>query len=181
MNMFILGRIVKINDNLYKTMLSTGKKVLLENSYKDLTIRYIAEICDVSVGTVYNCFSSKEMLVASIMLEDWLELMKNAERDVAAAESCADGLEAVFNMVRRFVEIYHGVFETSGVVLGMHAEQHNKLIEQLGALISGLLARFGKNTDPDPTPFLAETLLLAGCRRTVAFDDIRVFIERVTN
>lgn len=172
---------MKINDTLYKTMLSTGKEMLLGGSYKDLTIRHIAEICDVSVGTVYNCFSSKEMLVATIMFKDWNELREKAERDVAVAKSCADGFEAVFNAVRCFVEIYQGVFEASGVVLSMHTEQHEKLIGQLGTLIRGLLDRFEKKTDPDPTRFLAEVILLAGCRRTVVFDGIRVFLERITD
>ena len=172
---------MKINDNLYDTMLSTGKELLLGGSYKDLTIRHIAERCDVSVGTVYNCFSSKENLAATILLRDWNGLLENAEREVATAQNCTDGLEIIFRTVQRFVAIYRGVFEASGVVIGMHTEQHERLIGQLGRLIRGLLDRFGKGTDPDPTRFLAETLLLAGCRRTVAFDDIRVFIERVTN
>ena len=171
---------MKINDNLYKMMLSTGKEMLLGGSYKDLTIRCIAEICGVSVGTVYNCFPSKEMLAATIMYEDWNELRKKAEREAASASSCTDGFEAIFHTVRRFVETYQSVFEASGVVLSMHAEQHEKLIGQLGTLIRGLLDRFGKKTDPDPTRFLAEAILLAGCRRTVGFDDVREFLERIT-
>ncbi len=179
MNVFKLERMMKINDELYETMLSAGKDALLGGSYKNLTIRYIAEKCAVSVGTVYNCFASKEMLVATIMLRDWVGLMKKAESEIALANSCADGFEVVFNIVRCFVETYHGVFEESGVVIGMHVEQHEKLIGQLGCLIRGLLDRVGKDTAPDPTRFLAETILLAGCRRTLAFNDIRVFLERI--
>lgn len=173
--------IMKINDKLYESMLAAGREILPGGSYRDLTIRHIAEKCGVSVGTVYNCFSSKEMLAAAIMLKDWCELKEKAETETAAAETCADGLEAVFNTVRHFVEIYQGVFETSGVVLSMHAEQHEKLIRQLSALIAGLLDRFGKKTDPDPARFLAEAILLAGCRRAVVFDDIRIFLERITD
>ena len=172
---------MKINDELYETMLSTGRELLLGGSYKDLTIRQIAEKCDVSVGTVYNCFPSKEMLAAAIMLKDWSELREKAETETAAAKSCAEGFETVFNTVRRFVEIYQGVFEASGVVLSMHAEQHEKLIWQLSMLIRGLLDRFDKKAEPDPTRFLAEVILLAGCRRTAVFDDIRVFLERITD
>ena len=171
---------MKVNDKLYEAMLSAGREILLGGSYKDLTIRHIAEKCDVSVGTVYNCFSSKEMLAAAIMLKDWNELRKKAETEVLAAKTCADGFETVFNTVRGFVEIYRGVFEASGVLLSMHAEQHEKLIGQLSTLIRGLLDRFGKKTDPDPTRFLAEVILIAGCRHAVVFDDIRVFLERVT-
>ena len=172
---------MKINDKLFEKMLSTGKEILLKGSYKDLTIRNIAEICGVSVGTVYNCFPSKEMLVAAIMLQDWNELLKKAEYETAAAKSCSDGLETVFNTVRKFVLVYQGIFEESGVVLSLHAEQHEKLIGQLGILIHGLILRFEKVTDPDPTHFLAEAILLAGCRRTLIFDDIRIFLDRVIN
>ncbi len=172
---------MKINDSLYETMLSTGKEILLGGSYKDLTIRRIAETCGISVGTVYNCFSSKEALAAAIMLKDWSALRKKAEIEAAAAKSGSDGFETVFDTVRHFVEVYQGVFEASGVVLSMHAEQHEMLIGQLGTLIRSLLDRFEKKTDPDPTRFLAEAILLAGCRRTVVFDDIRVFLERVAD
>ncbi len=170
---------MKINSELYEKIMSCGKKVLLEKSYNDLTMRYIAGECNVSVGTVYNCFPSKEMLVAKIMLKDWLVLLDKASQEIEETSSCIYGLETVYNTIRSYVTLYSGVFESRGSEVNLHVDQHKTLIGQLSSLIDLLLTRFGKSTDPDPTLFLAEALLLAGCRRDITFNDISIFINRV--
>ena len=81
----------KIIENLREKLLEEAKCQVMEQGYAAMTIRSVASACGVGVGTVYNYFSSKDMLVASFLLEDWLECLAGIERGgtIAAGEEAA--------------------------------------------------------------------------------------------
>ena len=54
----------KIIENVREQLLAEAKKQVFEHGYADTTIRSVARACGLGVGTVYNYFSSKEMLIA---------------------------------------------------------------------------------------------------------------------
>ena len=60
----------KIIENLREILLAASRTLLLEEGYRALTMRQVAGLCHVAVGTVYNYFPSKDMLDAHILLED---------------------------------------------------------------------------------------------------------------
>lgn len=86
----------KIIENLRETLLAASRTLLLEEGYRALTMRQVAGLCHVAVGTVYNYFPSKDMLAAHILLEDWNDLLRSLQKKVNAAPAPMDGLEAVF-------------------------------------------------------------------------------------
>ena len=61
----------KIIENLREKLVCEAKRQVEELGYANLTIRSVAAVCGVGVGTVYNYFSSKDSLVAAFLLEDW--------------------------------------------------------------------------------------------------------------
>ena len=65
----------KIIENIREKLLEEAKRQVMEQGYSAMTIRSVASACGVGVGTVYNYFSSKDMLVASFMLEDWMKCL----------------------------------------------------------------------------------------------------------
>jgi AcrR family transcriptional regulator len=62
----------KIIENLRDSLLCEAKRQINERGYGQTTIRSVASGCGVAVGTVYNYFKSKDMLIASFILEDWI-------------------------------------------------------------------------------------------------------------
>lgn len=62
----------KIIENLRSALLCEAKRQINEVGYGNTTIRSVASGCGVAVGTVYNYFKSKDMLIASFILEDWI-------------------------------------------------------------------------------------------------------------
>ena len=61
----------KIIENIKEQIIEEAKKQLFENGYSKTTIRSVAAACGIGVGTMYNYFSSKDMLISTFMLEDW--------------------------------------------------------------------------------------------------------------
>ena len=61
----------KIIPNIREQLLNEAKKQIAEQGYSKTTIRSVANACNLGVGTVYNYFESKDMLIASFMAEDW--------------------------------------------------------------------------------------------------------------
>ncbi|MBQ3897679.1 MAG: helix-turn-helix transcriptional regulator, partial [Clostridia bacterium] len=61
----------KIIANLEDTIIEQANIQLFEKGYSDMTMRSVAEACGIAVGTVYNYYKSKDMMVAKIMLRDW--------------------------------------------------------------------------------------------------------------
>lgn len=65
----------KIIENLREQLLAEAKRQIDEHGYKNTTVRSVANGCGVAVGTVYNYFKSKDMLIASFILADWMECL----------------------------------------------------------------------------------------------------------
>lgn len=63
----------KLIENLKQRLTEETRRQLRQLGYSAVTIRSVARACGVSAGTVYNYFSSKEELLASSMLEDWMQ------------------------------------------------------------------------------------------------------------
>ena len=66
----------KIIENVRELLLETAKEQIRLQGYSKTTIRTVASACGLGVGTVYNYFKSKDMLIATFMLEDWRECLK---------------------------------------------------------------------------------------------------------
>ena len=61
----------KIIQNLENRLIEEARKQIEASGYGAVTIRSIAQACGVGVGTVYNYFPSKEVLIAKHLLDDW--------------------------------------------------------------------------------------------------------------
>ena len=165
----------KIIDNLYLDIQEVGKKILLEDGYKKMTLRLVAQKCNIATGTVYNYFKSKDQLVATIMFKDWKDMIENTIPKISNVECSIDGLKLVFNMIKDYTAIYQKAWLDYGGSLIGQDERHLILINQLNDLIKPLFS------DCDSINFISEVLLYSGIRKDVSFDDIRPFILKIIN
>lgn len=169
----------KIIENIQNNILETGKNQLLSEGYDKVTVRSIAKECGIAVGTIYNYFPSKEMLVAHIMLGDWQQSMDELNGRICEAVSPVDGFRIIYNTVRHYSQTYRRIWQDFGRSTAVSEERHNMLLSQLKDPVKSLIDRFGCRKDPDPCSFIAETILYAGCRENSSFNEIDVFLERI--
>lgn len=84
----------KIIENIRENLLAEARKQVMELGYSSMTIRSVAKACGVGVGTVYNYFASKDMLVASFMLTDWQQCMQRIRASCLHGSVAEDSISA---------------------------------------------------------------------------------------
>jgi len=153
----------KIIAHLRETLLSEAGRILTEDGYSRLTIRGVAEACHIGTGTVYRYFPSKEMLVASVILADWQEVLRQMET-LSDAPDFFSALGALVRLLDDFRARYSHVFDESrdSVTAPAFSDRHVFLRGQIAEILGRLCARYGRSQDPDALRCVAQ-LILSGC------------------
>ncbi len=155
----------KVIENIRETILQTAKNTLLSDGYDRLSLRGVARLCNIAVGTIYNYYPSKLALIVAIMLDDWTEQTERFKKACANAESAEDGIKSIFLNLREFVLLYQDVWNMSMHIKEVRDEMLNgrsrrqMLIEQLVDVIRTLLDRFEISYDSFLPHFITTSLL----------------------
>ena len=145
----------KIIENVREQLLAEAKKQIFENGYAATTVRSVAGACGLGVGTVYNYFRSKEMLVATFVYEDWkkyLSEMQGLPQDDSRAL-----FGGIYFLLRRFASENEQLFsdkEAAKLVSGASEKRHKLLRDQIAELVLPV-CNGGKFT----ADFIAEALV----------------------
>lgn len=150
----------KIIENLREQLLREAKRQIEEMGYAKTTVRSVASACGVGVGTVYNYFSSKDMLIASFMLEDWHACL--AEMNAEPQNTPEDLLRRVYEALTQFIGKYRALFqdpEATRTFASAFTERHGMLREQLANLLRPACKDANAPNKDFLASFLAEALL----------------------
>ena len=149
----------KIIENIRRQLLDTAREQIIRHGYENTTIRSVAGECGVGVGTVYNYFPSKDMLIATFMLEDWQEClsrMKDAPREAVGL------LFHVYTCLREFAERHSTLFrdaDAAKVFVSAFTEKHKLLRTQLAEVVRPICHRDTAKDQAFLAEFIAESLL----------------------
>lgn len=166
----------KIIENVREQLLSVAKKQIEELGYANTTIRSVAAECGLAVGTVYNYFRSKDMLIASFVLDDWNEYLKRLRGDEFT--DARGALRAIYDALGDFSAKHGTLFsdpDAARVFSAVSSERHKALRSQISEIIRRICA---EDADGFTADFIAEALLTW----TVAgkdFDSIFSLLSRV--
>ena len=100
----------KIIENIKETILTKGKEMLLEESYKDFNIRRLAKNCEIGIGTLYNYFENKEVLIHNIFLSDWENTINLADEMKKEKLPVREKLYKIYISLETFVSQYLRIF-----------------------------------------------------------------------
>lgn len=126
----------KIIENVRGQLLAEAKKQILERGYAETTVRSVASACGLGVGTVYNYFESKEMMIATFVYEDWKKHLYEMQN-----LPCNDPktlLKGIYYSLMSFAEenekLFSDVDAVKLVSVGS-ASRHKRLREQIAGFV----------------------------------------------
>lgn len=167
----------KIIENIRENLLEEARRQVMEEGYSAMTIRSVAGACGVGVGTVYNYFPSKDMLIASFMLSDWQECMEaiwNCSRrqtDTQVGSLPGDKawynrpevlLRCIYDQLKAFSKKYAPLFadENAGVSFASaFPNRHRQLRSQIAEPLYAVCEQQSKADPGFLAEFLAESML----------------------
>ena len=129
----------KILENVRERILAEAQRQITENGYGKTTIRSVAGACGLGVGTVYNYFKYKDMLIASFMLEDWQEAL--GEMKAYPSEDPKTVLYGIYTALRRFSRKHQALFtdaDAAKVFASVFSQRHGQLRTQIADVIRPL-------------------------------------------
>ena len=166
----------KIIENVREQLLAEAKKQIAERGYAKTTIRSVAGACKVGVGTVYNYFPSKDMLIASFMEEDWSRSLEKIKKEYTSPR---ERLSDIYEMLVDFARAHKVLFTDSDAEAVFHSvssQRHKLLRDQIADFVRPA-CREAQEGD-----FLAEFIAEALLTWTMAgkpFDEIYKMIEKL--
>lgn len=106
----------KIIENVRGKLIEEAKNQIAANGYESVTIRSIAKGCGLGLGTFYNYFKSKDMLIATFLLEDWESRIAKITEDTANSENPMVVVRALYDEINDFIKVNHSVFAAPSAV-----------------------------------------------------------------
>lgn len=155
----------KIIENVRELLLEEAKRQIAEYGYSKTTIRSVSKACGLASGTVYNYFPSKDMLIASVMAEDWKLCLQRMERYASAEPEQL--IHGIYTTLLEYIQKYQALFcdkDAVKVYATMFSERHQQLRQQLAVCVRKICDK-ANVTDKD---FLAEWIAEALLTWTVA-------------
>ncbi|MDF2985032.1 MAG: TetR-family transcriptional regulator [Eubacterium sp.] len=95
-------------NNVKEDILSVTRQLIKETGYSELNIRNIAARCGVATGTVYNYYSSKNQIIAEILLNEWNLMLRRIDQNIKTSAPAIDKIEIIFNELNSFMINVHG-------------------------------------------------------------------------
>lgn len=152
----------KILENIREKLLEEAKRQVSELGYSAMTIRSVASACGVGTGTVYNYFPSKDMLVASFMLEDWMICMQEIEQGMTEAQNAKAALYCMYQELLKYKEKYANLFmdeNAEASYIASSSQRHHLLCRQLSEPLKIWTCRQDKVDASFLADFIAENML----------------------
>lgn len=169
----------KIIPELREALIHAAKERILTSDSHDITIREIASDCNTAVGTVYNYFSSKDELLAAVMLEDWLNVIGQVNAAAAVSASFDDGVRAIDASLRGFVETYRPIWRSYTGGYGIIGEHHARLVGQIEDAVKSLAIRHKRSFTADEITVVSEMLIIISQRTTAELERALPIIRKI--
>lgn len=176
----------KVLENVKENILNTARDMILVEGLNSISIRELSSRCNISIGTIYNYFDSKQDIVISVVWQEWYSTLNRMDYHNNSNIDYIEKLKIIFIEIRSFLNIVHNMqygdfFNTIGIEKLMKIKNNKKdLHEVLSSKIFDALSNV--NTSP-PDPMVCEIIIKLYCSYAVSYDisfeDLKPYIEKL--
>ncbi len=106
----------KIIENLREKLIDEAKEQIAINGYESVTIRSIAKGCRIGLGTFYNYFKSKDMLIATFLFDDWQNRIDEVTKKHENEADPMIVVHALYDEVSDFIKAYSNIFTSPSAI-----------------------------------------------------------------
>ena len=171
----------KIIENVRGMLIEEAQTQITANGYDNVTIRSIAKGCGLGLGTFYNYFKSKEMLIATFLNEDWQKRMSVIKENHKDETNPMVVVRTLYDNMTDFIKIYNNIFTSPSAIktFSFAAPGYHKYVrEQVAMPIYNSCVLAGIENAEFLSIFVAESLVTW----TVAkrdFEEIAAIISKL--
>jgi len=169
----------KIIENVREQLLAEAKKQIIERGYADTTVRSVASACGLGIGTVYNYFKSKEMLIATFVYEDWKKYLEEMRK--LPGDNPRDLLKGIYDSLKSFAAENKKLFSDSDAAkraaIGSSG-RHRMLRDQLADFILPVCESCSSADPRFSAEFISEALICWSMENT-DFDKVFPLLEKI--
>ncbi len=162
----------KIIRDVEEIILEEAKKELLENGYRDLTIRSLAKRSGIAVGTIYNHFESKNVIVARAIFIDWAKTLEIMSAHAKASDDIIDVCRDIYDEIDEYND---GLSDYNK----NYAIQHGTFITQIAKVINDTLESLGYNETEFMGVFIAESINNVASHPDYSYDDLEIILKKI--
>lgn len=169
----------KIIPDIREKILSSARNQLMTGGYAGLSLRRVADDCEIALGTTYHYFSSKQELAVAVMAEDWskeVNYLKDINPNETGEETC---IVQLFRSIKNFTALYDGILlnhrSYSDTVEAMSL-RHANLVNEISASLDFLLHLYRYAETESFTKLMAECLYGAADGDT-SEDDLKELVR----
>ncbi len=166
----------KIISNVREQLVAEARQQVMQAGYTATTIRSVSSGCGIAIGTVYNYFSSKDMLIAAFMLEDWECALSHAKNELFSAVDGKSVLSLIYSELLRFIDSHRVLFDDANAVKAqaeMFSDKHPVFRSQVAALMLPFM-----HIDSFTADFIAEALITWASSET-PFDQLYSVLQKL--
>ena len=171
----------KIIENVRGMLIEEAQNQIATNGYESVTIRSIAKGCGLGLGTFYNYFKSKDMLIATFLNENWQKRMGIIKETYKNESDPMVVVRALHHDITDFIVTYNDIFSSPSAIKSFSfvAPGYHKYVrEQVAEPIYRSCVLAGIENAEFLSAFVAESLVTW----TVAkknYDEIAAIISKL--
>lgn len=132
---YILNKLITSREDI----LSISKIYIMENGFDSFNIRAIAKQCGISIGAVYNYFSSKSELIIATVESVWIEILEPLNR-MKPFDNFVEAIQCMFETIETGNSKYPSFFSVHSLNFASEAKKEG--IEMMNSYFSKLKQTF---------------------------------------
>ncbi|QUH30383.1 TetR/AcrR family transcriptional regulator [Vallitalea guaymasensis] len=94
----------KFSDNPKEEILSAAKEIALKEGISAINIRSVAKKCNISIGTVYNSFPTKNDLLFSVVEDFWENAFIDINKCITMEKGFIEKIEDIYNNLFQYLD-----------------------------------------------------------------------------